>query len=88
MENGLKLAGELQPSVILMDLMMPVLDGSRPLQRLKSDERTAAIPVIAITALAEQPTATRPRYRRGGLREQNPSTSTNSHDAEALYEWQ
>ena len=50
-ETAVKLAGELQPAVILMDLMMPVLDGFEAIQRLKSDERTAAIPVIAITAL-------------------------------------
>ena len=50
-ETAVKLAAELQPAVILMDLMMPVLDGFEAIQRLKSDERTAAIPVIAITAL-------------------------------------
>jgi CheY-like chemotaxis protein len=50
-ETAVKLAAELQPALILMDLMMPVLDGFEAIQRLKSDEKTAAIPVIAITAL-------------------------------------
>jgi CheY-like chemotaxis protein len=50
-ENAVKLAIELLPSVILMDLMMPVLDGFEAIRQLKSNSATAAIPIIAITAL-------------------------------------
>jgi len=38
------------PDVVLMDLGMPVLDGWEATRRLKEDERTAHIPVVALTA--------------------------------------
>jgi len=50
-QAAVDLASALMPSVILMDLMMPVLDGFEAIRRLKADGATSAIPVIAITAL-------------------------------------
>ncbi len=44
--RGLDLARELQPSAITLDIMMPGMDGWRVLQALKSEPRTADIPVI------------------------------------------
>lgn len=41
-----------QPEVVLMDLGLPVLDGWEATRRIKADPRTAAIPVIALTAHA------------------------------------
>jgi CheY-like chemotaxis protein len=38
------------PDVILMDLSLPILDGWEATRRLKSDSRTAHIPVVALTA--------------------------------------
>lgn len=38
------------PDVVLMDLSLPVLDGWEATRRLKGDERTAGIPVVALTA--------------------------------------
>src|SRR5690348_13952729 len=38
------------PDVVLMDLSLPVLDGWEATRRLKGDERTAHIPVVALTA--------------------------------------
>jgi CheY-like chemotaxis protein len=38
------------PDVVLMDLSLPVLDGWEATRRLKNDERTAHIPVVALTA--------------------------------------
>jgi CheY-like chemotaxis protein len=40
------------PDVILMDLSLPVMDGWEATRRLKSDARTAAIPVVALTGHA------------------------------------
>jgi CheY-like chemotaxis protein len=38
------------PDVVLMDLSLPVIDGWEATRRLKSDQRTAHIPVLALTA--------------------------------------
>jgi CheY-like chemotaxis protein len=38
------------PDVVLMDLSLPVVDGWEATRQLKSDERTAHIPVVALTA--------------------------------------
>jgi CheY-like chemotaxis protein/class 3 adenylate cyclase/DNA-binding CsgD family transcriptional regulator len=51
-ERGLELATEQLPSLILMDIQLPDMDGQTALGYLKSDQRTAAIPVIALTAFA------------------------------------
>jgi two-component system cell cycle response regulator DivK len=50
--EALEKAFALQPDVILMDLSLPGIDGWEATRRLKQDERTRAIPVIALTAHA------------------------------------
>jgi DNA-binding response OmpR family regulator len=51
--SGLELAKEERPDVILLDVMMPGLDGWRVAERLLADERTSQIPIIFLTARAE-----------------------------------
>jgi two-component system cell cycle response regulator DivK len=54
-EDGLEAmekAFDLRPDVILMDLSLPGIDGWEATRRLKQDERTRAIPIIALTAHA------------------------------------
>jgi two-component system, cell cycle response regulator DivK len=51
-ETGLTLARADQPDLILMDLQLPGMDGLAATALLKRDRATAAIPVIALTALA------------------------------------
>jgi two-component system cell cycle response regulator DivK len=51
-DDGLRLAGELCPALIITDLQMPGLDGVDMTRALKSRARTASIPVIAVTAHA------------------------------------
>jgi two-component system, cell cycle response regulator DivK len=51
-EQALALAAEHAPTLVLMDIQLPDLDGSEALRRLRSDERTAGIPVLALTAQA------------------------------------
>lgn len=51
-EGGLALARAEQPSLILMDIQLPGMDGLVATQMLKQDEATRDIPVIALTALA------------------------------------
>jgi CheY-like chemotaxis protein len=47
---SLELARTEQPQVILLDLMMPILNGLEVSQRLRADPATAHIPIIAISA--------------------------------------
>ena len=51
-EAGLALAHDEQPNLILMDIQLPGMDGLEATARLKRDEATRGIPVIALTALA------------------------------------
>ena len=44
-----------RPRVILLDLKLPKLDGLEVLRRLKSDERTRAIPVVVVTSSNQDP---------------------------------
>ena len=51
-EEGLKLALEQAPALILMDIQLPGMDGITALKQLKADPNTQSIPIIAITASA------------------------------------
>ncbi|NJR68974.1 MAG: response regulator [Synechococcales cyanobacterium CRU_2_2] len=46
----LEMVGQQQPDVILMDVMMPGLDGLSTIQQLQANPKTQAIPVILLTA--------------------------------------
>jgi CheY-like chemotaxis protein len=48
--EGLKLAAEWKPDLILLDIRMPVMDGYEATTRLKADPATRSIPVIVLTA--------------------------------------
>lgn len=51
-EEALERAVELRPDLILMDLSLPKVDGWEATRRLRQDDRTRSIPVIALTAHA------------------------------------
>lgn len=51
-EEGLKLAAEKNPDLVLMDIQLPGMDGITAMKQLKADAATASIPIIAITASA------------------------------------
>ena len=58
-ELGVEVAIAEQPDVVLVDICMPGIDGWEVCRRLKSDARTAAIPIILLTALDGKDTAER-----------------------------
>jgi len=51
--KGQALAVQLQPDLIMLDLMLPKVDGFTVCQRLRRDERTTDIPVLMLTALGQ-----------------------------------
>jgi len=53
-EDGIALAGEHKPDLILMDIQLPGMNGIDALKVLRTDPLTAHIPVIAVTASVMQ----------------------------------
>lgn len=50
--EGLEAAARVKPSLILLDIRLPGLDGFAVLERLRADPATASIPIVALTAQA------------------------------------
>jgi two-component system, cell cycle response regulator DivK len=49
-EDGIAVAQRERPTLVLMDIQLPGMDGIAALRALRGDERTASIPVVALTA--------------------------------------
>ncbi len=49
-KEGIELAKRIKPDLILLDIIMPEMDGFEVLARLKKDKNTIAIPVVMLTA--------------------------------------
>ncbi len=49
-EDGVRLALEHHPDLVLMDIQLPVINGIEALRRIRANPGTAAIPVVAFTA--------------------------------------
>jgi len=54
-EEGVRLAKERKPDLILMDMMLPILSGYDATRQIRSDPETSLIPIIAVTARAMEP---------------------------------
>jgi len=52
-EQALALAAELEPAVVIVDMMMPGRSGLEVVEHLRRDERLAAVPVVMLTARAQ-----------------------------------
>jgi CheY-like chemotaxis protein len=64
-EEGLVLARQRRPGVVLLDIQLPGMDGMQALDRLRADPTTRDIPVIALTAFAMK--ADRERFLAAGF---------------------
>jgi CheY-like chemotaxis protein len=53
-EAGLQIAEKLQPDIVLLDILMPKMDGFEALHRLKLDPKLVKIPVIMLTNLGQK----------------------------------
>jgi len=53
-ESALRFAQDLQPDLILLDMILPKLSGPEVLRHLKSKSETAAIPVVVLSSLSEK----------------------------------
>ena len=51
-EEGVKLAGKHRPSLILMDIQLPDIDGYEAARQIKSNAKLRRIPIIAVTSYA------------------------------------
>ena len=51
--QGLQIVEDTQPELVLLDLMMPDLDGWEVYQRLKANPKTTNVPIIVVTARAQ-----------------------------------
>ena len=51
-EDGVRLAKERKPRLILMDIQLPGIDGIEALRQIRADETTRGTPIIAVTASA------------------------------------
>jgi CheY-like chemotaxis protein len=49
-QEGLRSMGETRPDLVLLDLMMPVMDGREMLQRMRADPKFSDIPVVVMSA--------------------------------------
>ena len=53
-ETALQMAREQAPDLILLDMILPKMSGPEVLKRLKTDKKTAEIPVVVLSSLSEK----------------------------------
>jgi two-component system alkaline phosphatase synthesis response regulator PhoP len=53
-EEGIKLAGKERPDLIILDIMLPIMDGFEVCRTLKNDDRVAHIPIIILSAKSQE----------------------------------
>lgn len=84
-EIGVARALEALPDLVLMDMMMPVMDGFQATRALKANPRTAAVPVLAMTALSLE--KDRRRAREAGCDDFLPMPASRDVLEEKLRFW-
>lgn len=62
-KEGLEAVAEERPDIIVLDVMMPVMDGHKTCAALKGNKDTADIPIILLTAVADRVTTSKYTHR-------------------------
>ncbi|MEJ2135257.1 MAG: response regulator [Desulfofustis sp.] len=62
-QEGLEAVAERKPDLIVLDVMMPVMNGHEACAKLKGSEETADIPIILLTAVADRVTTSTYTHR-------------------------
>jgi two-component system alkaline phosphatase synthesis response regulator PhoP len=62
-QEGLEAVAEEKPDLIVLDVMMPVMNGHEACAKLKADPATSKIPIILLTAVAERVTTSTYTHR-------------------------
>ncbi len=62
-QEGLEAVAEEKPDLIVLDVMMPVMNGHEACAKLKADPATASIPIILLTAVADRVTTSTYTHR-------------------------
>lgn len=62
-QEGLEAVAEKQPDLIVLDVMMPVMNGHEACAKLKGNKETADIPIILLTAVADRVTTSTYTHR-------------------------
>ena len=62
-KEGLEAVAEEKPDLIVLDVMMPVMNGHEACAKLKADEATKGIPIILLTAVADRVTTSTYTHR-------------------------
>lgn len=87
-KQGISLAASLQPDAILLDVMMPDMDGFLTLQQLHQNPNTTHIPTILLTAKAQLDSKSNlPGLKIWGIIPKPFDTATLAEDIENLLGW-
>jgi len=62
-QEGLEAVAENKPDLIVLDVMMPVMNGHETCAKLKADDATREIPIILLTAVADRVTTSTYTHR-------------------------
>jgi len=62
-KEGLEKVGSFKPDIVILDVMMPEMDGHAVCEKLKADPATSRIPVILLTAVADHVTTSTYTHR-------------------------
>lgn len=63
-EEGIRLVEEHKPDLVLLDILMPGIDGLETLKRLKENKNTKSIPVLMLTAISDDEIRIKALYLR------------------------